>query len=75
VNVDCPICSDDVTCYVHQGHVEHLACANGCHTRYSDDERADVEQAAKDMADTARNELEFGHLELCGYTERMRRFG
>lgn len=72
VNVDCPVCDDDVTCYVMQGHVDHIRCANGCHVRYSDDERALVVEAAKDAADTARNELEFEHLYRCGRAEAGR---
>lgn len=59
VTVDCPACDCDVVCYVAYGIVDEMKCANGCHRNYSDDERALVEQAAKDNAERERNEIEF----------------
>lgn len=59
VNVDCPACDSDVVCYVAYGIVESTKCVNGCHRNYSDDERALVEQAAKDAAESERGEIEF----------------
>lgn len=70
VEVDCPVDDARVCCYVMQGHVEHISCEFGCEKFYTDDERALVEEAAKDAADTARNELEFEHLYRCGADNR-----
>jgi hypothetical protein len=72
VVVTCPVCDDDngVTAYVAYGLVDHVRCAAGCHTRYSADERALVEEAAKDAANTELHELEFSHLYRCGADAR-----
>jgi hypothetical protein len=66
VDVECPRCLGDASCYVTYGIVDSIDCAHGCHTRYSADERAAVEQAATDAAETARHELDFSHLHRCG---------
>jgi hypothetical protein len=67
VTCECPRCGDDVSCYVSYGLVETIECASDCHTRYSADERAAVEQAATDAAETVRHELDFSHLHRCGH--------
>jgi hypothetical protein len=67
ITVDCPVCDCDVSAYVNQGHVSDIECVNGCQSDYSDDQRATVDQAAKDAADTARHDLEFEHRHRCGY--------
>ena len=71
VTCTCPVCDDDgVLCYVSYGDVESMECPNGCHRDYSDDERALVEQAAKNAANTELHELEFRHTHRCGADER-----
>lgn len=58
VVTECPLCDCAVVCFVSHGLVDEMKCVNGCHTKYSDDQRSTVEQSAKDAAESERNEIQ-----------------
>jgi hypothetical protein len=67
VRIDCVRCdAADVYAYVAYGIPDYIECRFGCHLKYSADERAEMEERAKDAATDALHELEFSHLYLCG---------
>ena len=52
--VECPRCSEPITVRLMYGLFEEVMepCGSGCHTRFTSDEWAALEQAARDAAES-----------------------